>query len=309
MVWKTHCQSFEIARFLCFNVSGVAARICSGGMNSKEDLGMATAAKKPDEETASKVRDDKTSTVEDANLIPIFIMGKRYEVPETLTIMKALEYAGYKFIRGCGCRDGKCGACATVYRRPGDYHIRNALACQTQVEPNMYLTQIPFYPVNRAKCNFEELTAAPEEVFKLYPEIFRCVACNACTKICPMDVEVMDVIAAVKQGNITKAAELSFDCIQCGLCVSRCMGELPQYHVAQLCRRIYGAKIAPRAKHLANTVRVVKEERKYDKILQELMTMDDEQLKKAYVEREVEPELAGEDWRPKDKQFLMDFED
>ena len=27
-------------------------------------------------------------------LIPVFVMGKRYEVPETLTIMKAMEYAG-----------------------------------------------------------------------------------------------------------------------------------------------------------------------------------------------------------------------
>jgi len=28
-------------------------------------------------------------------LVPIFIMGKRYEVPPSLTIQKALEYAGY----------------------------------------------------------------------------------------------------------------------------------------------------------------------------------------------------------------------
>ena len=54
------------------------------------------------------------------NLIPIYIMGKRYEVPESLTIMKAIEYAGYKLIRGCGCRGGFCGACATVYRVEGD---------------------------------------------------------------------------------------------------------------------------------------------------------------------------------------------
>ena len=36
--------------------------------------------------------------------IPIFVMGKRYEVPSTLTIMKALEHSGYQYIRGCGCR-------------------------------------------------------------------------------------------------------------------------------------------------------------------------------------------------------------
>ncbi|MGB2798415.1 MAG: 4Fe-4S dicluster domain-containing protein [Dehalococcoidia bacterium] len=240
-------------------------------------------------------------------LIPIYIMGHKYEVPETLTIMKAMEYAGYKFIRGCGCRDGKCGACSTVYRKPGDYHIYNALACQTQVEPEMYLTQIPFYPANRAIYNYEELTPTPEEIFKLYPELFRCVACNACTKICPKDVPVMDVVSYLKQGNITKAAELSFDCIQCGLCASRCIGELPQYHIFQLARRIYGGKIAPKAKHLADAVKAIKDG-EYDEMLHELMNTDEKELRKIYEERELEPEITGEDWRPKDRKFLLEVE-
>jgi len=72
-----------------------------------------------------KVAGDKKDTeTEKVKLIPVYVMGKRYMVPETLTIMKALEYAGYRFIRGCGCRGGICGACSTVYRKPGDYHLR-----------------------------------------------------------------------------------------------------------------------------------------------------------------------------------------
>ncbi len=43
------------------------------------------------------------------NLVPIFIMGKRYLVPDSLTIQKAMEYAGYQLIRGCGCRGGATG--------------------------------------------------------------------------------------------------------------------------------------------------------------------------------------------------------
>jgi succinate dehydrogenase/fumarate reductase-like Fe-S protein len=252
---------------------------------------------------------DNSCPASDARLIPIFVMGKRYEVPETLTIMTALEYAGYQFIRGCGCRDGKCGACGTVFRRPADYRLYTALACQTQVEPNMVLTQIPFFPANRAEYNFEELGRNAEEIFKLYPEIFRCVACNACTKICPMDVEVMDVISAVKRGDIAKAARLSFECIQCGLCASRCMGELAQYHVAQLCRRIYGGKIAERAAHLAAAARIIKDQGAYDETLRELMQMDEAELRRRYEEREIEPEVAGEDWRPEHREHLMGFED
>lgn len=236
-------------------------------------------------------------------MIPIFVMGKRYEVPETLTIMKAMEYAGFKFIRGCGCRGGICGACATVYRKAGDYKLYSGLACQTVVEPNMYLTQIPFYPANRAVFDFSKIKPEPEEIFKLYPEIFRCVACNSCTKVCPMDVEVMDMIAQLKRGDIAKAAEMSFSCIQCGLCASRCMGELPQYHIAQLARRIYGSLIAPRVKHLQEAMQAIVSGR-YEECLRTLMNTPDADLRKIYQEREMEPEMTGEDWTPKDKKCL-----
>jgi formate hydrogenlyase subunit 6/NADH:ubiquinone oxidoreductase subunit I len=259
-----------------------------------------SAATPVKEETKIAVKEEKKIA---AKLIPIYIMGKRYEVPEGLTIMKAMEYAGYILIRGCGCRGGTCGACGTVYRKPGDYKLQVALACQKTVEPNMYIAQIPFFPANRAAYDFAELTAAPEEVFKLYPELFRCVACNSCTKACPQGIEVMDAISALKQGNIVEAAQLSFDCIQCGLCTSRCFGELAQYHMFQLARRIYGAKIVAGAERLADMVKAVNEGR-YDRFLDELKRANEDELKKLYKEREVEPMTAGEDWKPKDTTYV-----
>jgi Fe-S oxidoreductase len=230
-----------------------------------------------------------------AELIPIFIMGKRYEVPETLTIMKAMEHAGYKYIRGAGCRGGICGACATVYRKPGDYRIHVGLACQTVVEPNMVLTQLPFYPALRARYDWRAVEATGETVAALYPELFRCVACNACTKVCPMDVQVMDYIALLKRGDLKGAMETSFDCIQCGLCASRCMGELPQYHIAQLARRLYGGKLAPQTPHVEQMVEKIAAGY-YDAKLAELKKMPLEQLKKLYSERAQEPHQAPEYW-------------
>ncbi|MBD3167310.1 4Fe-4S dicluster domain-containing protein [bacterium] len=263
-----------------------------------------------------------TATVEnatpkvEAKLIPIYIMGKMYEVPETLTIMKAMEYAGYKYVRGAGCRGGVCGACATVYRKPGDYHIRVGLACQTVVEPDMYLTQIPFYPANRAKYDWEQIKGECEEVYEAYPELFRCLACNACTKVCPMEIPVMDYVSAIKRGDIEKANELSFDCIQCGLCSTRCMAEMAQYHIAQMVRRIHGRFHTPQSKHCEEQVAAIKDGY-YDDALAELKalgTMDPttyeetpgiKKLIELYQAREGEPHTAEEFWTPESDYALL----
>ena len=59
----------------------------------------------------------------DIHEVRIYVTGKKYKVPYDLTIMKALEYIGYKLIRGAGCRGGFCGACATLYKVKGDYKL------------------------------------------------------------------------------------------------------------------------------------------------------------------------------------------
>ncbi len=106
---------------------------------------------------------------ERTDLVPIFIMGKRYNVPSTLTIQKAFEYAGYQLIRSCGCRGGICGACATVYRLPDSPKIYVGLACQTVVQPNMYIAMVPFFPANRAVYNLDEISADGKTVSKALP--------------------------------------------------------------------------------------------------------------------------------------------
>ncbi len=245
---------------------------------------------------------DRAILPEGTRLVSVYIMGKRYMVPETLTIQKAIEYAGYQFIRACGCRGGICGACPTVYRIMGDYHLYFGLACQTVVQENMILTQMPFFPANRALYNLEEVEPTAETIMQLYPEIMKCVACNTCTKACPMDIEVMEYVNAAMRGDIAKVARLSFDCIQCGLCSSRCPAQIQHFHLAQLCRRLYGRYVLPRAEHLQQRVKEI-EAGKYDEMLQKLVAADEESLRQAYVEREMEPQ-EHVDWQPQDSTYL-----
>ena len=176
-----------------------------------------------------------------ADLVTIFVMGEGYRVPNNLTIMKAMEYAGFRFVRGCGCRGGFCGACGTVYRTRSSYKLKVGLACQTVIEDGMYLAQIPFYPGNKAQYDIAQTPASTQILVRKYPELMRCIACNSCTKICPQDIDVMGYINAAIRGDIEKVADMSFDCIMCGLCASRCPAEIVHYHVGLLARRLYSA--------------------------------------------------------------------
>lgn len=220
-------------------------------------------------------------------MIDIYILGKRYQVPEGLTIQDAMEYAGYKLIRGVGCRSGFCGACGTIYRVKDDPQLKYALACQTVVQPDMYLTQIPFFPAEKAIYDIEKLEPFGEQVLELYPDIMTCMGCNSCTKSCPQELEVISYIADAIRGDIAAAAEKSFDCVMCGLCAARCPAGIPQYNVGLLCRRLYGRHIAPRSEHLAQRVEEV-DSGKFDPEIKELMKMSEDQLRKRYAERDME---------------------
>ncbi len=220
-------------------------------------------------------------------LIPVFIMGKRYDVPPSLTIMKAMEWAGYTLVRGVGCRGGFCGACGTVYRIKDDPKLYFGLACQTVVRPEMYLVQIPFFPARRADYDITQLKAEPATLFKLYPELLRCLGCGTCTKACPQELDVKGYMAAAMRGDIAQVANLSFDCIMCGLCSARCPAEEPQYNIAILSRRLFGRYLAPRSRHLDLRVEEI-QSGKYDEELTALKGLTKEQLKERYKARPIE---------------------
>jgi len=222
-----------------------------------------------------------------SSLIPVYIMGKKYQVPEGLTIMTAMEYAGYQLKRGAGCREGFCGACVTVYRSANDYKLKAGLACQTVVEPEMYVAQIPFTPANKAIYDVNKLQPSISTIQSIYPEVMRCLSCNSCTKVCPQNIEVMDYIQAALRGDIAELADLSFDCIMCGICAMRCPAEIVQYNVALLGRRLYGKCLSKKGPYLKRRLEELKEGR-FKEGVEELMRTDKETLSRRYYERDIE---------------------
>ena len=216
-------------------------------------------------------------------LIPIYIMGKRYEVPKGLTIQKALEYSGYTLTRGCGCRGGVCGACATVYRRKGEYRLNVGLACQTVVEPDIYLVQLPYSPANKALYAVQNVIPDEMNITEIYPELLRCMGCNTCTRSCPMDLEVMNYVSAAIRGDFEEVVELSIECVQCGLCASRCPAELAPFNIALLIRRLYGKHILPPSPQLKNRLNEI-ESGMYQEQIDELRKMDQGAIEEIYKE-------------------------
>ena len=220
-------------------------------------------------------------------MVNVYFFGKKYQVPQSLTIMKAMEYAGYKLIRGCGCRNGFCGACATLYRIHGKTELKTCLACQQQVEEGMYVATLPFFPLVKQVYDIEKVKPTEQIMMQLYPEIYSCIGCNACTKACPQSLKTMQYIAYAQRGEYEKCAEESFDCVMCGICSSRCPAGISHPQVAILARRLYGKYIAPDSKHLIDRVAEINNG-ECDEDMKKIMTTPLDEQKELYNKRDIE---------------------
>ena len=219
--------------------------------------------------------------------VTIYLYGKKYSVPETLTIIKAIEYCGYEMTSGIGCRHGFCGACSVIYRIPDDHQLHYCLACETLVQDNMYIATLPFFPVAHPVYDVDKVDASQQIMMQLYPEIYSCVSCRSCSNACPRGLDVMGYVQDCQNGDFKAAAEKSFDCVMCHICASRCPASISQPEVAMLARRLYGKYVAPEAQHLVQRVDEVKRGTLL-KDVQNLMEMSDEQLQQLYNSREIE---------------------
>jgi heterodisulfide reductase subunit C len=211
-------------------------------------------------------------------LITVEVMGKKYRVPDGITVIQALWYTGHEMIRGIGCLGGTCGACAMVYRMPGRFELLNGLGCQTTVRDGMWFSMITDYPAAQAHYRMSDLTNAKEQLFELYPESARCVNCNACNRVCPQGIDVRSSIWYAVFGDFEKVADLTMSCNMCGLCITRCVADMPPNLIGLYARRTQGALYAPAATDLAARVIEIGEGRFRDE-LEQLLKVDTAEMK------------------------------
>jgi succinate dehydrogenase/fumarate reductase-like Fe-S protein len=102
----------------------------------------------------------------------------------------------------------------------------------------------------------------------------------------------MEYVAAMLRGDLEEAAELSFDCVMCGLCTARCPAEITQYQAAMYARRAYGRFASTRSKHLETRLQELADG-KWNGEVETLTTLDADALKKLYVARDMETPTGG----------------
>ena len=210
-------------------------------------------------------------------MVMVEIAGKAYDVPEGITIIKALWYAGHDVIRGAGCLGGFCGACAAYYRLKDDPKVKTCLACQTAVQDGMSLSMVPAFPARKALYDMATLQDPKEALFALYPETPLCRNCNACTEACPQGIDVREGVWRAVFGDFKAVSEMFMDCVMCGLCAPVCIADIAPNLVALYASRAQGAHFTETPERLVRRIKEI-EAGGYDAEWTHVLSMNEKEL-------------------------------
>jgi succinate dehydrogenase/fumarate reductase-like Fe-S protein len=213
-------------------------------------------------------------------MVTVEIAGKTYQVPEGITVIKALWYSGQEVYRGIGCLGGYCGACATYYRTKDDPKVRTCLACSMAVEDGMSFSMVAPFPARKATYQIAELKDPKQDLFNLYPEAPMCRNCNACTEACPQGIDVRDGVWKAVFGDFKSVSEMFMDCVMCGLCTPVCIADIAPNLVALYASRAQGVHFNEKPPKLQSRIDEI-EQGHYASEWDKILKMDENQLKEA----------------------------
>ncbi len=74
------------------------------------------------------------------------------------------------------------------------------------------------------KDTYYSLIKGLNEYYKITGQIKECIGCKLCSENCPNNIQISDLIIAIKEGKEIKAKEISIlkKCVMCGLCQEKC---------------------------------------------------------------------------------------
>ena len=100
----------------------------------------------------------------------------------------------------------------------------------------------------------------------------------------------MEVVAASQRGDIRKAAELSQECVMCGLCAARCPAEISPHFIGILCRRLYGRYLYPPYSHVIRRLEEI-DCGEYDQEMGKLLNLGEGALREAYKKAQADKQV------------------
>ena len=211
-------------------------------------------------------------------MVTVEIAGKKYQVPEGITIIKAFWYIGQDVVRGAGCLGGFCGACAAYYRTKDDPKVKTCLACQTAVQDGMSISMMAPFPARKATYSLSELADPKQDLFNLYPEAPMCRNCNACTEACPQQIDVREGVWKAVFGDFKSVSEMFMDCVMCGMCAPVCIADIAPNLVALYASRAQGAHFTDKPERLYHRIKEI-EDGQYDADWNKVLNMSEQELK------------------------------
>ena len=79
-------------------------------------------------------------------MITVYLMGKKYEVPESLTIMALWNTRATNSSAAAAAATASAAPAPPSTRVKGSSELKMCLACSTKVEENMYVATLPYFP-------------------------------------------------------------------------------------------------------------------------------------------------------------------